>query len=578
MNIFTTLRTMVEEALATLDGVAGLPGGLENAVSGLAVEPPRDPAHGDVSTNAALVLAKPLARPPRALAGELARVLARHGDIASAEVAGPGFVNMRLKPAFWQRHVAAILAAGKDYGRGAQGAGHKVNVEYVSANPTGPLHIGHCRGAVFGDALANLLAFAGYGVTREYYINDAGAQIDSLARSLHWRYREALGEASGAMPEGLYPGDYLKPVGMALAQEWGGRYAHAGEAEWLSLFKRRAVDAMMALIKRDLGALGIRQEVFFSEQSLHADGRIAAMIARLEAEGHVYTGVLAPPKGKEPEGWEPRAQKLFRATAFGDDVDRPLQKSDGSYTYFAADIAYHYDKICRGFADMIDVWGADHGGYVRRLQAAVKALSDGKAALDVKIVQMVRLFRAGEPYKMSKRAGTFVTLADLVDEVGKDVVRFLMLTRRNDAPLDFDLAKALEQSRDNPVFYVQYAHARICSVLRKIAAAFPELDDTDLSLLSHDEELALVKRLAAWPRLVEAAAQAHEPHRVAFYLYELASAFHALWNRGNDEPALRFLVEDEPGLTGARAALIRAVREVIANGMAVLGVTPMEEM
>lgn len=584
MNIFEIIRSLIVAEIAQLADDGALPGAVNEQPLVFTVEPPREASHGDVSTNIALVLAKPAGMKPRDIAALLAERLMRHDHIPSAEVAGHGFINLRLSADVWYKQIASILEEGGDFGRGKPSLGHPVNVEYVSANPTGPMHVGHCRGAVVGDALANLLEFAGHKVTREYYTNDAGSQIDTLARSAHLRYREALGEDIGEIPEGLYPGDYLIPLGQELAKEFGAKYQGADESEWLALFKRRAVDAMMVLIKADLAKLGITHETFFSEFSLHESGRIGEMIDVLTKAGHVYRGVLEPPKGKEPEGWEPREQLLFKATEFGDDVDRPLQKSDGSYTYFAADIAYHYDKIQRGYLDMIDLFGADHGGYVKRMQAAVKALS-ADAHLDIKLVQMVRLFKNGEPYKMSKRAGTFVTLADLVEEVGKDVVRFIMLTRKNDAQLDFDMAKALEQSRDNPVFYVQYAHARICSVLRKMADNFAGVDfdvdalkSADLTLLTHEEELALVKRLAEWPRLVDAAAQAHEPHRIAFYLYDLASNLHSLWNRGNDEPGLRFLIEDNAELSRARAAMISAVRQVIANGLGILGVEPVEEM
>ncbi|MGD8325627.1 MAG: arginine--tRNA ligase [Sphingomonadales bacterium] len=585
MNIFEDIRAIVDTELGEMVAGGFLPTEMAEQSFQYTVEAPRDPSHGDVSVNAALVLSKLARMKPRDLAEALATALTKHEDIEKAEVAGPGFVNLRLARGVWHRTIGAILDLGEDYGRGSHHSDHPVNVEFVSANPTGPMHVGHCRGAVFGDSLCNLLEFAGYDVTREYYTNDAGSQIDTLARSVHLRYREALGEDIGEIPEGLYPGQYLIPVGQQLAQEFGDKYAQMEEGDWLHLFKRRAVDAMMVLIREDLGKLGIHHDVFFSEFSLHESGRVQEMVDDLTKHGHVYRGILEPPKGKEPEGWEPREQLLFKATEFGDDVDRPLQKSNGDFTYFAADIAYHYDKIQRGFYDMIDVLGADHGGYVKRMKAAVKAVSEGKAELDIKLAQMVRLFKNGEPYKMSKRAGTFVTLADLVEEVGKDVVRFIMLTRKNDAQLDFDLVKVLEQSKDNPVFYVQYAHARICSVLRKMADAFPdqnfdteELNALSLELLDHEDELALMKKLGEWPRLVDAAATAHEPHRVAFYLYDLAQSLHSLWNRGNDDPGLRFLIEGDLERTAARAAMITAVRQVIANGLKILGVTPVEEM
>jgi arginyl-tRNA synthetase len=577
MDVFARFRDAVRAA------VAEVAPGLE--ASAVTVEAPRDPSHGDLATNAAMALAKAAGRKPRELAEQLAESLRRNAEVASAEVAGPGFINLRVADPVWRAVIPAALAAGKRYGDSQLGAGARVNVEYVSANPTGPLHVGHVRGAVYGDALAALLEKAGYAVTREYYINDAGAQVETLARSSHLRYREALGEAIGEIPDGMYPGDYLKPVGEALAQRDGRKWLGRPEAEWLEPFRAFAVDAMMNLVRRDLADLGVAQAVFFSERSLHASGRIDEALATLEARGLIYTGVLEPPKGKTPEDWEPRPQTLFKATEFGDDVDRPLKKSDGKWTYFAADIAYHWDKVRRGFADMIDVWGADHGGYVKRMQAAVKALSQGRAKLDVKLCQLVRVMRAGEPVRMSKRAGDFITLRDLLDEVGRDVVRFIMLTRRNDAALDFDFAKVTEQSKDNPVFYVQYAHARIRSVMRNAAEAFPGRDFSPSALavapldrLVDSAEIDLLKRVAQWPRTVEAAAQAHEPHRIAFYLHDLASAFHALWNKGNEDPGLRFIIAAEPDLTAARLALIEAVRTVIASGLAVMGVEPVEEM
>ncbi len=558
----------------------------DSLLAAIKVEPPRDPAHGDVATNAAMVLARPLRRPPRAIAEKLAPRIAALGGVAEVTVAGPGFINMRLADGFLHARLAEILVTGPEYGRSAMGGGERVNVEYVSANPTGPMHVGHVRGAVVGDALANLLEKAGYAVTREYYINDAGAQVDTLARSVHLRYREALGEDIGAIPEGLYPGAYLKPVGRALAEQYGDRFRDAPESEWLDLFKRYAVERMMEMIRDDLAALGITHEVFFSERSLHESGAIAAVIAELERRGLVYRGVLAPPKGKTPEDWEPREQLLFRAIAFGDDVDRPLVKSDGSYTYFAADIAYHWDKIRRGFRQLVDIWGADHGGYVKRMAAAIRALGGEAVRFDALLCQMVRLFRGGQPVKMSKRAGTFVTLRAVVDEVGRDVVRFMMLTRKSDAQLDFDFEKVKEQTRDNPVFYVQYAHARSHSARRKAAELFPSLKETTpselaeapLDRLTRPGERQLLLQLLAWPRVVEAAAQAHEPHRIAFYLYDLAAAFHALWNLGNDDPAARFVLPEDEGLTRARLALVTAVGTVIASGLQVLGVTPLAEM
>ena len=505
--------------------------------------------------------------------------------MSTAEIAGPGFINLKLSEEFWRARLADILAAGSRYGDSDLGRNEKINVEYVSTNPTGPLHVGHVRGAVFGDALANLLTKAGYDVCKEYLINDAGAQVQALARSTHLRYREALGENIGAIPEGLYPGDYLKPVARAIAEADGARWQDIPEADWLPEFERRSVDAMMATIREDLALLGIEQEVFFSERTLHDSGRIDEVLRWLDEHGQIYTGVLEPPKGKKPDDWEPRPQTLFRATDFGDDVDRPLKKSDGSWTYFAADIAYHYDKYLRGFARMVDVWGADHAGYVKRMQAAVRAITEARGDLDVRICQLVKLSRDGVPVKMSKRSGDFVTLREVVGEVGRDVVRFMMLTRRNDAPLDFDFAKVQEQSKDNPVFYVQYAHARIRSVVRNVGRDLPAIDTSlealaehDVSPLTDSAELDLIKQLASWPRIVEAAAEAYEPHRIAFYLYDLASSFHALWNKGNEDPSLRFIIADAPELTRARLALLQAVAVVIASGLSVLGVEPAEEM
>jgi arginyl-tRNA synthetase len=577
-HIFDRFTAHVAAALAALEAEGQLPGGIDT--SGVSVEPPRDPAHGDLATNAAMVLSKRAGMRPRELATLLAQRLARLDGVESAEVAGPGFINLRLSASVWREELVAILAAGESYGRSTMGAGARVNVEYVSANPTGPLHMGHCRGAVLGDALASLLAYAGFEVTREYYINDAGGQVDVLARSGHIRYREALGQQVGEIPEGLYPGEYLKPVGEALARELKDSYADAPEATWLPVFRTKVVAAMMELIRRDLLRLGIEHDQFFSEASLAASGRVEAAQSVLAAKGLIYEGVLERPKGEASDDWEPREQTLFASTRFGDDSDRAVRKSDGSWTYFASDIAYHWDKIERGYDQLIDVLGADHGGYVKRMQAAVTALSDGRVPLDVKLCQMVRLFRAGEPVKMSKRSGSFITIAEVLDEVGRDVVRFMMLTRRPDAPLDFDFAHVVEQSKDNPVFYVQYAHARICSLERRAADAFgAALPDglADRGLLG-DAELALVKLAAEWPRVVEGAAAAHEAHRIAFYLGELAAAFHALWNRGNDDPRERFLVEGEPALSAARLALARAVRQVLSNGLRLMGVTPVDEM
>jgi arginyl-tRNA synthetase len=583
MNIFNSFRDDILRLLEEMAGSGALPAGLDT--SRVTVEPPRDPAHGDLSSNAAMVLAKPAGMNPRELAEALRARLADHRHVVSAEIAGPGFLNLRLDDGVWRNSILDILKAGPDYGASTIGAGRKVNVEYVSANPTGPLHVAHARGAVVGDALAALLQKAGYDVTREYYINDAGAQVDVLARSAYLRYREALGEDIGTIPEGLYPGDYLRDVGKALADRDGAKWRDKPESEWLAPVREFATGLLMDRVREDLLTLGIHHDVFSSERALVASGGVDAALKTLEERGLIYVGVLEPPKGKTPEDWEPRPQTLFRASDFGDDVDRPLKKSDGSWTYFAADIAYHYDKFRRGFPVMIDVWGADHGGYVKRMQAAVTAITEGRGALDVKICQLVKLMREGEPVKMSKRAGTFVTLAEVVEEVGKDVVRFIMMTRKNDAPLDFDLAKVLEQSRDNPVFYVQYAHARCRSVLRHAeaelgaAAVRPEsLAQAPLDRLSDPAEMALIRQMASFPRLVEIAAEAHEAHRIAFYLYDLASSFHALWNKGKDEASLRFLLPDDPALTRARLALVQAVATVVGSGLAIMGVTPVEEM
>jgi arginyl-tRNA synthetase len=583
MNIFNAFRDRIVARIEGLAGEGRLPMGLDT--SRITTEPPREAAHGDMSTNAAMVLARDAGMKPRDLAELIAAGFAGDADVTATEIAGPGFINFRLKNNLYHSVVGNVLSTGRGYGDSRAGGGVKVNVEYVSANPTGPMHVGHCRGAVFGDALCSLLAKAGYAVTREYYINDAGAQVDVLARSAYLRYREALGEDIGAIPEGLYPGDYLVPVGQALARTHGGALRDKAEAEWLPLVRQTAIDAMMAMIREDLAALGITFDVFTSERALVQKGQVDAVLADLEGRGLIYTGVLEPPKGKLPDDWEERPQTLFRATGFGDDVDRPLKKSDGSWTYFASDIANHKDKFDRGFGQMIDVWGADHGGYVKRMKAAVQAITGGEGELDVKLCQLVRLTRNGEPVKMSKRSGSFVTLAEVVEEVGKDVTRFIMLTRKNDAPLDFDFAKVVEQSRDNPVFYVQYAHARICSVFRTAADDMPGLDRSeaglrgaDLTLLSDEAEVTVMKVLADWPRIVEAAAVAHEPHRIAFYLYDLASSFHSWWNRGKEDPTLRFIRTENAALTMARLALIRAAALTIASGLDVLGVTPVEEM
>ena len=573
MSLYTRFAAHLDAALDQLVAAGTLPGGLDR--KNVTVEPPRDASHGDLATNAAMVLAKPAGTNPRLLASALAKELERLDEVAAVEVAGPGFINLRLTDTAWRDELAAIAHAGADYGRSDAGAGVSVNIEYVSANPTGPMHMGHVRGAVVGDALASLLEFAGARVIREYYVNDAGAQVDVLARSVHLRYREALGERVG-IPEGLYPGDYLVPVGQALAAEFGDRHVAAPEAEWLPLFRASAVAAMMELIKADLQLLGIHHQVFASEAALQAEGKPAAAEAELRARGLVYDGVLPAPKGETPEDWEPVELPLFRSTAFGDDQDRPIKKSDGSWTYFGADLAYHFQKS-QGVDQLIDIWGADHAGTVKRIVAAVAALTSGRVGFDVKLVQMVRLLRGGEPVKMSKRAGNFVTLADVVNEVGKDVVRFTMLTRRADAQMDFDFARVVEASKDNPVFYVQYAHARIHSLHRRAGEAGLALPAADLSLLG-TEELALVKLAAQFPRAVETAAASREPHRIAFYLYDLAAAFHALWNMGNDDPARRFLLADDPALTAARLALADGVGQIIRNGLGVMGVAAVTEL
>src|SRR6476620_8698510 len=592
MNIFAEFHARIDRHIDAIAASGRLPADIDK--TRFVVEPPRDPSHGDLASNVAMVLAKEgKARfaNPRQLAMEIAGLLAEEADVDTAEVAGPGFLNIRLKPDVFIAVLREVLALGADFGRApADRAGRvadKVNVEYVSANPTGPMHVGHGRGAVFGDALANLLAFAGHEVAREYYINDAGAQVDVLARSAYLRYREALGENIGDIPQGLYPGDYLKPVGAALAKKFGRALLDKPEEEWLEPVREAAIDAMMDMIRDDLAALNIRHDVFFSERSLRHGGRdlVAEAIEELRARGLVYEGRLAPPKGAPSEDWEDREQTLFRSTEFGDDVDRPRKKSDGSYTYFASDIAYHKSKIDRGFWNLTDVWGADHGGYVKRMRAAVAALSRGRAELDVKLCQLVQLMRAGEPVKMSKRSGDFVTLREVVDEVGVDAVRFMMLFRKNEAPLEFDLAKVIEQSKDNPVFYVQYAHARTKSVFRQASAAFPDMDlspaalaRADLARLTDDGEIALIKLIAQYPRVIESAAFAHEPHRVAFYLHDLAALFHSHWNRGKDQPQLRFLNEKERDLSNARLALVCSLTSVLASGLNVLGVNAPDEM
>jgi arginyl-tRNA synthetase len=585
MDVFAGFNGRVLAAVQQLkhDGVVPP----EASIEGITLEATKDAAHGDLATNAAMVLAKEAGLPPRTLAERIVPLLASDPHIDKVEIAGPGFINLTLAPAFWPSVLRMVLEQGAAYGRSAIGKGQAVNVEYVSANPTGPMHVGHARGAVFGDALANLLAFTGFAVTREYYVNDAGAQVDALARSAFLRYREALGEAIGEIPQGLYPGDYLKPVGEKLAAEHGKELLAMPESEWLPIARAAALRAMLATIEDDLAALGIRHDVFFSERSLTEGPRdeVAETISDLKASGLIYRGRLPPPKGKVDEDWEDREQLLFRSTSFGDDMDRPLVKSDGTYAYFAGDVAYHRDKFRRGFNTMIDVFGADHSGHVKRMKAAIAALTDGEAQLDIKICQLVRLFRAGEPVKMSKRAGTFVTLRELVDEVGAGPVRFMMLYRKNDAPLDFDFVKVTEQSRDNPVFYVQYAHARASSVLRNVREAFPDLDLeegtlalSNLELLTDEGEAALIKRIAGFPRLVEAASIAHEPHRVGFYLYDLAADFHTLWNRGKDLPQLRFIYESDRELTRARAALVAGTKRVLASGLGILGVQALHEL
>lgn len=584
MNIFKAFENDIRKLLEDLAAEGRIPAGLDT--SRLTVEPPREASHGDLSTNAAMILAKPAGKPPRALAEMLVEKLKARPDVASVEIAGPGFVNLRLSADVWRDRIRDVLTAGTAYGDSTLGGKEPVNVEYVSANPTGPLHAAHGRGAVFGDALAALLEKAGYAVTREYYINDAGAQVDVLARSAFLRYREALGEDIGEIPAGLYPGEYLKDVGQALAQRDGNKWVGVDESEWLPACRDFAIAMIMEWIKEDLGVLGVHMDVYSSERALVKSGAVDTALKTLEDRGLIYVGVLEPPKGKKPDDWEPRPQTLFKSTGFGDDVDRPLKKSDGSFTYFSNDIAYHFDKHRRGFNRLIDVWGADHGGYVKRMQAATTAITEGKAALDVKLCQLVHLMKNGEPVKMSKRAGTFVTLRDVIEEVGKDVVRFIMLTRRNDQTLEFDFAKVVEQSKDNPVFYVQYAHARCRSVLRHAATSMPGADlslaalaaKANLARLDSEEEMVLAKRMATWPRMVESAAEAHEPHRVAFYLYDLASDFHALWNKGRDDTSLRFLIDGDEEVTVARLALVSAVATVIASGLAVMGVEPVEEL
>ncbi|MBC7151993.1 MAG: arginine--tRNA ligase [Rhizobium sp.] len=585
MNLFADFETRIKNALEQIDSIKEKRSTLD--FGRIVVEPPRDPSHGDAATNAAMVLAKALGTNPRALAEVIGEKLKEDGDIAEVSVAGPGFINIRLSTGYWQRLLATIITEGTDFGRSTLGRDRKVNVEYVSANPTGPMHVGHCRGAVVGDALANLLAFAGYDVAKEYYINDAGAQIEVLARSVFLRYREALGEKIGEIPAGLYPGDYLVPVGQALAEEFGTRLHNMPEEEWLEIVKERAIAAMMVMIRDDLATLNVHHDVFFSERTLHANGaaKIRTAINDLTFKGHVYRGTLPPPKGQLPEDWEDREQTLFRSTEVGDDIDRPLMKSDGSYTYFAADVAYFKDKFDRGYSEMIYVLGADHGGYVKRLEAVARAVSEGKTKLTVLLCQLVKLYRDGEPVKMSKRSGDFVTLREVVEEVGSDSVRFMMLYRKNSEPLDFDFAKVTEQSKDNPVFYVQYAHARCMSIFRQAKEAFPDLDfeATDFAgavagQITDPTELQLIGKLAEYPRVIEAAAQSQEPHRLAFYLYDLASSFHAHWNKGKDMPELRFVNDKQRQLSIARLGLVHAVASVLKSGLSITGTAAPVEM
>lgn len=584
MNIFADFNARITRAVEALELKDKDGGSLD--LSRIAVEPPRDASHGDLATNAAMVLAKPTGQPPRALAERLAQALRADIDIAAADVAGPGFVNLRLKDAFWQLHLTVLLGEGRDYGRSTVGGGKKANVEYVSANPTGPMHVGHCRGAVVGDALANLMAFAGYDVTKEYVINDAGSQIDVLGRSVMLRYREALGDDIGEIPAGLYPGDYLVPVGQALASEFDRSLLQMSDEEALAIVKDRTIDAMMAMIREDLALLNVHHDVFFSERTLHADNarKIRSAINDLTLKGHIYKGKLPPPKGEKPDDWEDREQTLFRSTAVGDDMDRALVKSDGTFTYFAADVAYLKDKVDRGFVELIYVLGADHGGYVKRLEALARAISGDEVKLTVLLCQLVRLFREGEPVRMGKRTGNFVTLREVIEEVGRDAVRFMMLYRKNDAPLDFDFAKVTEQSKDNPVFYVQYASARCHSVFRQASEQLGEanFDRNRLAAatasLTDEGEIGLIRKLAEYPRLIESAALALEPHRLAFYLYDLASSFHGHWNRGTENPDLRFVKVNDRQLTHARLGLVQAVSDVLTSGLTLIGADAPTEM
>ena len=580
MDLFYTVRQHVLKELECMVAAGELPSGLDMA--SVAVEPPRDPLHGDMATNAAMVLSKSAKRDPREIAEKLAKRLSTLDIIENSEVAGPGFLNLRINIEAWQSIFNKILELGSAYGRTGLGENLRVNVEFVSANPTGPLHVGHTRGAVFGDALSQLLSFVGYTVTREYYINDGGSQVDTLARSVYLRYLEAHGQ-DVAFEDGTYPGDYLIPVGQTLKAKVGSDYIDKSEHYWLDDVRKFSTDAMMKLIKNDLAALGIEMDVFFSEKSLYGGGKIEEAIESLKSKKLIYEGILDSPKGKKVEDWEPRRQTLFKSSSHGDDVDRPIKKSDGTWTYFAPDIAYHFDKVERNFDQLIDIFGADHGGYVKRMKAAVSALSDDKVKFDIKLTQLVKLFKRGEPFKMSKRAGTFVTLRDLVDQVGSDVTRFVMLTRKNDAPLDFDFEKVLEQSRDNPVYYVQYASARIHSVLRKAKEAGIYFDEKQVKYetfceITHEAEIKIAKKLAEWPRLVEISAKTHEPHRIAFYLYELASDFHSLWNKGSENVELRFIQENNHKLTCTKMAMISAVLVVISSGLGILGVEPATHM
>ena len=574
MNIFTLFEAEFETIVASLQAAGSLPSDID--VSRVVFELPREVSHGDLACNAAMVLAKKVGMKPRDLAEMLASSLADIDGVTGVEIAGPGFLNLRVEAWLWAREIDAIIGAGTDYGRNDSGAGMPVNVEYVSANPTGPLHAAHARGAVLGDAMAGLLDFCGWKVTREYYINDAGAQVDVLARSAYLRYCEAQGREIGEIPSGLYPGAYLIEVGTALVAEFGDRYLDKEEAQWLAPVRSFTIDAIMAGIRDDLQMLGIDMDRFSSERALVDSGAVKTAFDRLEAAGHIYRGVLEPPKGKEPEDWEPREQLLFRASAFGDDTDRPLQKSNGSWTYFASDVAYHMDKLDRTGGPLINIFGVDHGGYVKRMMAAVEALSGQKGQLDIQLCQLVNLMADGTPVKMSKRAGNFVTVRDVIDAVGADVIRFIMLTRRSEQTLDFDYARVTEQSRDNPVFYVQYAHARACSVLRQTGDDVPE--DAALDQLTDPAEMAVIRQLASWPRLVVSAARAHEPHRIAFYLMDLAAAFHALFTAGRETPELRFIREDAPGLTAARLRLVKATALVIRSGLGILAIDALEEM